>query len=1491
MNSVRKKIWTIITRLQVVPIFLAFAVMVVSSYLFVSDIKRKDLQRNVKDIISYTEANIKAVLLEPETILAGISETIKSMILRGDSSDVIMDYIIYINNYVQKNEANRLSGVVGFYGLFDVYGNMFIAGDAECISLEENELMDCPWYQEAVKAGGEIGATGVIVDAVSGEGYMTFYRRIFDESGKALGVICLDINIDRISNLVVNTQIDENGFGVLLNENLELIAHPDHLMIGKPFHEIKSGVTVFEEEVRQKGFISERVALDYRGIKSIFFIEKLHNGWYMGVATPRENYYQSTNNMALILIILGSVLSGMLILILLRISSERNKADERVRIMFDTMPFGAAYHGKNFRIYECNEGAVNLFGLSSKQEYIDKFYEISPERQPDGRLSQDVIDEHINTAFNEGYCCVEMMHKKLNGEPVPCEVTLVRVLHNKEYVIAAYIRDLRELKQMMNEVQQRENLLNTVNSAANVLLSVNDEKSFEAALLKSFEFVGSCLDVDRVQIWCNEEIDGELNFVYRYEWLSDYGKNTVKVPIGLNFPYSITPDWKNLFLNGGYINGPLSELPGGNRAFLSDYEIKSIVVIPIFLEGVFWGFFSIIDCRNDRSFSDDEIRILTSMGLMMSSAIDQNLHNAKLRETDERIQIMFDSTPLSVNFIDSNFNHIDCNQEAVKVFEMASKEEYIEKFNELSPEFQPDGRLSREKTIEVMKKAFAEGYYRFEWMHQKLNGEPIPCEITLVRVEYKNDYIVIGYARDLRELKTTIAQMNESKRSLSIMENILNGIDASIYVTIPDTCEILFINNYMKKQFKLESDGIGQFCYKVFANSDKQCDFCPCFKLDKNPDSIVIWESKNPVTEQMLRCMDRYIEWYDGRIVHIHHDIDLTELIAAKEQAEQSNLFKTQFLSRMSHEVRTPMNAILGITEIQLQNDALQPDLLEALGKISNSSYLLLGIINDILDLSKIETGRLELSPVEYDTASLINDTVNLNIVKYDSKPIKFNLQIDENIPITLFGDELRIKQILNNLLSNAFKYTDMGEITMSANVEYQQEDSKTLTLVFSVSDTGQGMTDGQINKLFDEYSRFNMESNRKVEGAGLGMSITRHLIKLMDGDISVKSEPGKGSAFIVRLPQGITTTDVLGEEMVNSLTQFQQANKRLVRKVVQISREYMPYGKVLIVDDMETNLYVARGLMSPYCLSIETVLSGHETIDKIKSGSVYDIIFMDHFMPRMDGIDTTRALRELGYDKPIVALTANALTGMAEMFIENGFDGFIAKPIDIRQLNSILNKFVRDKYPPEVVKAAQKQAAVIKKSAEKEVLLSHDDELKAIFARDAEKAITRMTTIHKNTYRRADDIRQFVIDVHAMKSALASIGEPALSAVALKLEQAGRDKNMQIMTEKTPGFLEDLRKVIEKCKPKEDTSDAVLQDSDENIAFLNEQLYTIQMACEMYDDITANLALVELKQRKWSVSVKKLLESIFEYLLHSDFDEAAKTAGNYLKDNIPQKI
>jgi PAS domain S-box-containing protein len=412
----------------------------------------------------------------------------------------------------------------------------------------------------------------------------------------------------------------------------------------------------------------------------------------------------------------------------------------------------------------------------------------------------------------------------------------------------------------------------------------------------------------------------------------------------------------------------------------------------------------------------------------------------------------------------------------------------------------------------------------------------------------------------------------------------------------------------------------------------------------------------------------------------------------AREVAELASKTKSTFLANMSHEIRTPMNAILGVTETLLLRERLAEDIEDGLDKIYNSCNLLLSIINDILDFSKIEAGKMDIITSEYEIAHLISDTIQINLMKIDEKPIKFSLEIAENIPERAIGDELRIKQILNNILSNAFKYTDIGQVVLWVSAE-QHSDTNSVNLIFCVQDTGHGMTPEQQNRLFEEYSRFSNRASSTIEGTGLGLSITQRLLNLMDGEISVTSEPDVGSSFTVTLPQTLVNDRVICPETIANLKQFKSKHIKTSRRG-QIAREIMPYGKILVVDDIQTNLYVAEGLLRLYRLQIDTAQSGAEAIKKIQSGHTYDIIFMDYMMPILNGIETTKHLREIGYTHPIIALTANAMSGQADMFLQNGFDDFMSKPIDIRQLNAILNRLVRDKQAPEAREAARLQAS-----------------------------------------------------------------------------------------------------------------------------------------------------------------------------------------------------
>jgi signal transduction histidine kinase/DNA-binding response OmpR family regulator len=532
-----------------------------------------------------------------------------------------------------------------------------------------------------------------------------------------------------------------------------------------------------------------------------------------------------------------------------------------------------------------------------------------------------------------------------------------------------------------------------------------------------------------------------------------------------------------------------------------------------------------------------------------------------------------------------------------------------------------------------------------------------------------------------------------------------------------------------------------------------------------------------------------------GRLVNI---IDVTPVVKAKFEAEAASRSKTAFLATMSHEIRTPLNAIIGLSEIEIQKK-LPNDTLQDLGKIHNSGTNLLAIINDILDISKIEAGNLELIPVDYDVPSIINDTVQLNIMRIGSKNITFKLKVDPSTPVMLFGDELRVKQILNNILSNAFKYTDAGSVTLTVDWERKED---TALLTFVVRDTGRGIKPEDISKLFSEYQQLDTKANRHIEGTGLGLSITKKLLSLMNGAISVESEYGKGTAFTIKIPQRIVNDEPIGEKIVRDLENFHYKDIQN-SDGLRLVRNYMPYGKVLVVDDVETNLDVAKGLLLPYGLSIETASSGKEAIAKIKvfsegdSSSGYDLVLMDHMMPGMDGIEAVRIIRndipgDYGKTVPIVALTANALTGNEEMFLSKGFNAFIAKPIDVMQLDAVLNAWVRDRKSVEVIKQAE-MGMLVTESANQNDLDGLEMEgidlargKKRYNSEAAYLDILRSWYQHtpvlleKMKYPSFENLPEYAITVHGLKGASLGICADEISKKAEELERHAKNGNIE---------------------------------------------------------------------------------------------------------------
>lgn len=383
----------------------------------------------------------------------------------------------------------------------------------------------------------------------------------------------------------------------------------------------------------------------------------------------------------------------------------------------------------------------------------------------------------------------------------------------------------------------------------------------------------------------------------------------------------------------------------------------------------------------------------------------------------------------------------------------------------------------------------------------------------------------------------------------------------------------------------------------------------------------------------------------------------LSEVTAAKDAADKANRAKSDFLSSMSHEIRTPLNAIVGFSECIKNADSLE-EAKENAADIVTASESLLEIVNGILDISKIESGKLELVQSDYDIYKILDEVVKLIKARLGDKPLNFEVNIAEDIPHVLYGDHFNIKKILINFLTNAVKYTDEGYVKFD--VKCVIVNNNVCRLIMSVKDSGRGIKKENIDKLFTKFQRLDEDKNTTIEGTGLGLAITKQLVEMMHGKIVVNSIYGEGSEFTVAIDQRISNHKLETQEDVSD-------------DVIDLTGR-----KILVVDDNKLNLKVAVKLLQPYKCVVETCESGFGCIDKITSGNKYDIILLDDMMPKMRGSETlTRLKADPKFNIPVVALTANAIQGMREQYMLLGFDDYLAKPIDKKELNRILNKYV----------------------------------------------------------------------------------------------------------------------------------------------------------------------------------------------------------------------
>jgi signal transduction histidine kinase/DNA-binding response OmpR family regulator len=870
------------------------------------------------------------------------------------------------------------------------------------------------------------------------------------------------------------------------------------------------------------------------------------------------------------------------------------------------------------------------------------------------------------------------------------------------------------------------------------------------------------------------------------------------------------------------------------------------------------------------------------------------IHEAakQIQEEQQFNNILYENSPHGVSIWTKDGRVIRVNRQLLKIFGAEDYNDFLKNFNKFYEEFQPNGTHSEEGFFAYLRRAFDGETVRFEWINLNVQGIPIPLEITFVRYKRGSEYFVAAYTVDLRDVKAAMAKLREADERSAVLigalpiASALIGSDYHVLTCNQAAINLLGRTSDAPFEYTDSDDDQVYYCEGVCTECENfHRSFCVARRcLIKNWRHTIMdyKENRQHITDAIIAQCDYAVEngrstqtsyrktlmgeelfvettlvpvMYNGEQGWALYMRDLREA-RLREVAEEESRAKTRFLARMSHEIRTPMNAVLGITEIQLQKGAPNNEIEEAFLRIHQSSSMLLSIINDILDLSKVEAGKMEIVPQPYEFSDLIIETVQLNLMHLGEKPIDFKLSIDENMPKFMEGDELRIKQVMNNLLSNAFKYTEKGEVLLKVTRE-DTDDPGLVFMTIEIKDTGQGMNKSQLNTLFEiEFNRLNLHLNRDIQGSGLGMTITFSLVDLMNGKIHVESSPGKGSVFTVKIPQKIKGTKILGTDAAK--LENIEAVKNSLKKIARWERESMSYGKVLIVDDVESNLFVAKGMLMPYKLSVETVMSGFEAVKKIKDGNTYDIIFMDHMMPGMDGIEATHQIRGEGYDLPIVALTANILVGQEEMFLNNGFSGFISKPIDANRLDDCLKEFISNK--AEALPATG------------EPVLS--EALTSSFLRDAKKVTKKLTSIMQDQTFDEEALKLYTINTHAIKSALANIGAAELSDIAYALEEASRASDTDTIKAETLPFLESLAEITKRLTP--ETTDS----ADHDPELLSEKLQHIRTACDAYDKKSARKALAALNEKQWSPQTRALLENITAALLHSNFEEAGRLAG-----------
>ncbi len=908
---------------------------------------------------------------------------------------------------------------------------------------------------------------------------------------------------------------------------------------------------------------------------------------------------------------------------------EKIQADKKHKqFLLDTMPLATQAWSKDMKIIECSFEMARMVGLKTKEEFAENFHKLSPEYQPNGEKSMDLAYRKIQEAFTKGHVREKWIHQDIKGNPIPCDVTLVRGEQDGEPVILVYVLDLSEHQKNIDK-------LRTAEQYTQVLL---DESPFGTLIWdKDFTLVGGNKAISRM-FGFSDAIEAK-DFIDNFSGLvPEYQPDGVK---SFERMYKVLQEALNKGKSQTYwVGQDLEKTP-----------IPTEVIV---------------------------VRVEHSGEYMLAGYIKDlreiEASRKKIQAAEQFTAAVLDGVPLSIGILDSNFKRIDCNDAMVELLGFESKEDFIQNASKGMPEFQPDGTSSFELSRIKLLEAWENGISVFEVVGLHTNGELIPIEFTLLRTTVDNKDFIITYMRDLRQEK---AQIQKIKEAETTVRTIIDATPLTVNA-FSGKGELLDCNEAGWKLFEYESkqEFIDNF-HTIF----------PEFQPDGRRSEVMVQDALAKAVEngyfriqtvaqtkhgEIMPCdVTLKSTIINGEVMIISYVQDLREINEALEKAhrateaaEQSAKAKSEFLANMSHEIRTPMNGILGLLHI-LSHTNLNHTQKDYVEKAEFSAGNLLRIINDILDFSKIEAGKLEIEETPFTLHDICSELQSLFMPQMQEKNLACILNEGEFATKAILGDPLRLKQVLLNLIGNAIKFTHEGCVSLS--IEAHEHDNKELHCTFTVKDTGIGLSKEQLQSLFSAFTQADTSVTRKYGGTGLGLIISKRIVEMMKGKIWAESSPGKGSTFIF--------TAIFQSCSEQRLP----INQRDITDVVD--KNITRSAQLLLVEDNDINQMIAEELLTSVGYAVDIANNGQEALDMLAKKH-YDLVLMDIQMPIMDGLTATVNIRaqEKYKNLPVIAMSAHAMTGDKEISLKHGLNDHITKPISPAVLYSTLDFWLSKK-------------------------------------------------------------------------------------------------------------------------------------------------------------------------------------------------------------------